>query len=89
MLIAQIGLFVSLSVIIWCVFGMAYNNRAMTIYKEKIDRPWRAALDRNDFVECDHWHKQADAFPLHSYAYVFNPYRWFENWNWSPEPFKG
>ena len=63
---------------------LVWNNKAYSLWKQEIDKPWQYVLDNYNHDKCAYWLKVSEAFPLQDWPYMINPYMWVKNWNWKP-----
>lgn len=78
---------------IWLMAGywigfMAWNNRALHLYKTRVCAQWGEAIQNFDLPRCNHWRRIAESYELQNWGYMLNPWRWITCWNWKPESYK-
>jgi hypothetical protein len=69
-------------IVVYCLGSFVFIGHWHRKYVKLVDKPWREALIREDWDECDRWH---DVSTFHLKVNILNPVNWVRYWNWKPQ----
>jgi len=63
---------------------MAWNQRALDLYLERVSKPWAEAIERHDWDACRYWRELAASGVLRRCDVMLTPVAWVRYWYWKP-----
>ena len=84
-MIGIIVIFIGILSLVYLFGSFIFIQRWVRLCKDLVDKPWREAITREDWDECDYWH---DVAAVHLKVNILNPINWTRYWNWAPKPFE-